>query len=255
MRIGLISDIHEDAANLELALRKLESLCDEVVCLGDIVGFTPDFYPFRPNANRCVELIRESCKIVIAGNHDIFAIKRIPEHCGNFMFPENWYSLSASEKKEIAEKKIWLYDNEIPAELNETNTAFLRETAEFRIISTELESIFFSHFMFPDITGSETLKPCTHKAIQAHISHIASQNCQTAFCGHTHTEGLWLASISKKSRFDFLRTPINLVPFDKKIIAEQTTFFSIPAIASGNRKSGFAVYDTTTREVFSCSLS
>ncbi len=255
MRIGLISDIHEDAANLELALSKLESICDEVVCLGDIVGYTPDFYPFKPNANRCVELVRKSCKIVIAGNHDIFAIKRIPEHCGNFRFPNNWYSLSAAKKKEIAGEKIWLYNNENPADLNEINTAFLHEVAEYHKISAESETIFFSHFMFPDITGSETLKPCTHKAIQAHISYISDQNCQTAFCGHTHTEGLWHATISKKNRFDFLRSPINLVPFDKKVVAEQTAFFSIPAIASGIRKSGFAVYDTTTREVFSCSLS
>ncbi|MBW6500994.1 MAG: metallophosphatase family protein [Bacteroidales bacterium] len=45
MRIGIITDIHENTATLTEALR-LASLnkCDEIACLGDIVGFEyPDF--------------------------------------------------------------------------------------------------------------------------------------------------------------------------------------------------------------------
>jgi diadenosine tetraphosphatase ApaH/serine/threonine PP2A family protein phosphatase len=49
---------------------------EDVVCLGDIVGYGP--WP-----NECVRLIRDSCSIVVQGNHDSGATNGTPEEYFN----------------------------------------------------------------------------------------------------------------------------------------------------------------------------
>ncbi len=44
MKLAIITDIHEDRVNLVKALRMIEKeACDEIACLGDIVGFSTPF--------------------------------------------------------------------------------------------------------------------------------------------------------------------------------------------------------------------
>jgi diadenosine tetraphosphatase ApaH/serine/threonine PP2A family protein phosphatase len=68
MKYAIISDIQ---ANLEALTKALEIIDeekpDEIVCLGDIVGY-------GANPNECVELVRSRCASVILGNHDAAAI-------------------------------------------------------------------------------------------------------------------------------------------------------------------------------------
>jgi len=62
--LGVISDIHGNATALEAALRVLAAArVERIVCLGDIVGYGPD-------PAKCIGLVRESCDVVLAGNHD-----------------------------------------------------------------------------------------------------------------------------------------------------------------------------------------
>lgn len=64
MRYGLISDIHGNLEALEAVLKEIDKFSvDEVLCLGDIIGYGPD-------PDRCVELVRKRAKTVLAGNHD-----------------------------------------------------------------------------------------------------------------------------------------------------------------------------------------
>ncbi len=47
MLLGVISDIHEDIIALEKALTFLEKRnCDQIICLGDIVGYANDLDGF-----------------------------------------------------------------------------------------------------------------------------------------------------------------------------------------------------------------
>lgn len=68
MRLAVISDIH---ANLEALTKTLEVMgqigVDEVMCLGDVVGY-------GANPNECLELIRERCSFILKGNHDAAAV-------------------------------------------------------------------------------------------------------------------------------------------------------------------------------------
>jgi diadenosine tetraphosphatase ApaH/serine/threonine PP2A family protein phosphatase len=61
----VIADIHANLAALEACLASIdEAGVDEVWCLGDVVGYGPD-----PDA--CTDLVRESCTLCLAGNHDL----------------------------------------------------------------------------------------------------------------------------------------------------------------------------------------
>lgn len=63
MKVALLSDIHSNLPALEAVLDEMPDDVDELVCLGDIVGYGP--WP-----SECVHLIQEYCNTVIQGNHD-----------------------------------------------------------------------------------------------------------------------------------------------------------------------------------------
>ena len=67
MRTALISDIHGNLDALQVVLADIDRRgVDEIVCLGDIVGY-------GPNPIECVDLIAERCTWSLMGNHD-FAV-------------------------------------------------------------------------------------------------------------------------------------------------------------------------------------
>jgi len=68
MRIAIISDIHSNLEALNRALKEIErEKVDEIVCLGDIVGY-------GANPNECVDIVRKTTDHVLLGNHDEAAI-------------------------------------------------------------------------------------------------------------------------------------------------------------------------------------
>jgi predicted phosphodiesterase len=72
MRVGVISDIHGNAAALESVLEALDGeRLDAVWCLGDLVGYGPD-------PNRCCELVAHRADLSLVGNHDLGVIGSIP---------------------------------------------------------------------------------------------------------------------------------------------------------------------------------
>ncbi len=65
MKIAVVSDIHGNRQAFEAVLDAIEaSPCEEMWCLGDLVGYGAD-----PDA--CVELARRHAAVCLAGNHDL----------------------------------------------------------------------------------------------------------------------------------------------------------------------------------------
>jgi len=65
VQIAIVSDIHGNRQAFHAVLDAIESSdCEEVWCLGDLVGYGAD-----PDA--CVELARRHAAICLAGNHDL----------------------------------------------------------------------------------------------------------------------------------------------------------------------------------------
>ena len=64
MKTAVISDIHSNIEALTAVFSDLEETgIERVICLGDIVGYGAD-------PDDCLNLIKEKCDIVVAGNHD-----------------------------------------------------------------------------------------------------------------------------------------------------------------------------------------
>jgi predicted phosphodiesterase len=72
MRVAIVSDIHGNRHAFEAVLDAIaDTECQEMWCLGDLVGYGAD-----PDA--CVALAREHAAICLAGNHDLGVRGTIP---------------------------------------------------------------------------------------------------------------------------------------------------------------------------------
>jgi predicted phosphodiesterase len=72
MRVAIVSDIHGNRHAFEAVLDAIEaSECEEMWCLGDLVGYGAD-----PDA--CVDLARKHAALCLAGNHDLGVCGAIP---------------------------------------------------------------------------------------------------------------------------------------------------------------------------------
>jgi predicted phosphodiesterase len=248
MKLGLISDIHEDIVSLAKALRLLEKAgCDEIACLGDIVGFSSPFYTYHNtrNANECIKLVSENVKYVVAGNHDHYAIRKLPFHVPGFELPSNWYSLPFHQRLEISQRKLWLYEeSELSALLNDSSAEFLNNLPEMLILDTGEFNIMLSHFLYPDITGITTKFLTQTQDFAPHLQLMHDNNTKLALFGHTHQAGLFVVNRSS--------THAQTV---KKISTNSSLYGAgIPAIASGKNYSGCAMLDTNNRTLFTFSL-
>ena len=66
---AFISDIHSNLEALKAVLADIDRKgYQEILCLGDIVGYGPDPRP-------CVDLVRKRCRFSLLGNHDEALIK------------------------------------------------------------------------------------------------------------------------------------------------------------------------------------
>lgn len=76
MRYAILSDIHGNVHALEMVLRSVKAdAVDQIVCLGDTVGYGPDPGP-------CIDLLLQNECTVIAGNHDLAVCEKI--ECATF---------------------------------------------------------------------------------------------------------------------------------------------------------------------------
>jgi predicted phosphodiesterase len=201
MKLGIISDIHEDVENLKKAFHVLEkNSCENIACLGDIVGFCVhyDRYSHNRDAKECLRLVKQNCNFIVVGNHDLFAAAKIPEYRGGFDFPHNWYSLSFKEKEQLSSGRVWLYHDELPSNLNEEDLAYIRSLPEFLKVNISEIRFMFSHFVLPDLTGSPTSFPKNIKSLSGHFEFMNQNECTISFCGHIHAEGMMLAYENKK---------------------------------------------------------
>lgn len=71
MKIAFISDVHGNLEALTVALDVLETYApDEIICLGDVVGYGAD-------PEECLELLQNRCSLILMGNHDAAVIGRV----------------------------------------------------------------------------------------------------------------------------------------------------------------------------------
>lgn len=240
MKLGFISDIHEDCIRLKEAFRILEKKrCAEIICLGDIVGFTLPFYKYinNRNAEECIKLIRENCSTVVSGNHDLYGVRKVPRFSSTFDYPENWYSLDYKTREKLSRRKIWLYeDSELPIAISDSSKEYLKNLPEFEIREIEKKNYFFSHFHFPDLTGSTLFFPTKRKHLDDHFAFTGERGCSFSFSGHGHPEGATI-----------FNDKISHLKFGRHDITDDRFWIVSPCTAKTSRLNGVMTYSTHER--------
>jgi predicted phosphodiesterase len=67
---AIISDVHSNIEALQAVLADIrERGAEEILCLGDIVGYGPD-------PEECIDLIERTCRFCLSGNHDYAVLTR-----------------------------------------------------------------------------------------------------------------------------------------------------------------------------------
>jgi len=248
MITGFISDIHEDVKSLERALKVLEvKNCDEIVCLGDIAGFSQPHYRYHHhrNASECLRLVRENCSLIIPGNHDLHACRITPQSDPGFSYPDNWYELDFAERSIMANGRIWLYeDDELESNFNEADKEYIVKLPEYNITKKGKMEVLLSHYLFPDLTGSSTRMLPDSKLERSHIEFMTGKNCDISFFGHSHVEGLWAFTDDGINIY----STVNIEKLGSPLAV------GLPCIADGRNEPGVATFDTLNGDIKSFRL-
>ncbi len=241
MILGFISDIHEDIVSLKRALTILDrEQCDRIVCLGDITGFSPLYYPYAltRDANACIELVRQNCSVVVTGNHDLFSAGLVPRNNAGIQYPDNWFAIDLADRMNLTNGQIWLYESEVPPTLTRENQDYLRSLPEAAAITVDGIRILLSHFLYPDVTGSLRKRLDDVCDYREHFWYMRKNSYNLSFAGHMHKEGFELVNGFGHREHGFR----------KKKIPAAASLIGLPAVAGGRTKNGTAVFNTDNFE-------
>lgn len=242
MKIGFVSDIHEDIISLKKGLDILyKENVDQIICLGDITGFSNPYYPYgtTKDANACVEMVRNHCAFVVPGNHDLFSAGRIPQYNAGVDYPNDWFELDVPDRVNLMKDKIWLYEHEISPELSEENLNYLANLPEYQVVTIDGFNILLTHFLYPDVSGSLRKRIDDIYDYRDHFLFMRQNNCTLSFAGHMHKEGFEVVNMLGYKEFGFKRKRINALE----------SFIGLPSLAGGRNKNGVTVFDTRVFEV------
>lgn len=258
MKIGIITDIHEDVAGLEKALKLLEKYqCDEIACLGDIVGFHPAFYSHieKRSALGCLNLIRQHCKWIVAGNHDLFAAKSTgSQKILDFNLGLVHFLSDFNQSYEGFSESWVSYEGELPSDLDEKAMQFILDLPHGIIPDLSGFRCMFSHYVFPDLTGSTLNFIKLGKELNLLRNFLTAHNLNISFTGHVHPTSLGIGFPKKITGARKYRPAIRQKPFSTLAIHPEQTLIILPGIAGNRQHCGFSILDTEQMELHTIPL-
>jgi predicted phosphodiesterase len=155
LRYLILSDIHSNLEAFEKCIEMADAKYEQVLCLGDVVGYGPD-----PNA--VIEGVRRAARVIIRGNHD--------KACAGITDARdfNRYARLAT---------LWTRE-----QLNAENLSFLRHLPPGPVALNGFQLVHGSpgdedEYLF----GRENALPV-----------LRNLSLQVAFFGHTHLQGGFL---------------------------------------------------------------
>ncbi len=211
MRYAIIGDIHANLAAFTAVLDDIERRgeVEKVWCLGDVVGYGPD-------PHECIELLRQTNHVCVAGNHDWAAIGKIDT-----------------------------------AEFNPDAAAACHWTAQ-QLSSTDVE--YLGNLPLVIEEGDFTLahgsprEPIWEYLLSTSMAKENFAYFKTQFClvGHSHVPLVFSYSESGDCSFSHFVTDIGLVLGKNRLIINPG---GVGQPRDGDPRASYAIYDTESRQV------
>ncbi|MFK7767901.1 MAG: metallophosphoesterase [Mariniblastus sp.] len=213
MKRAIISDIHGNFEALTAVLGRIGDLnIDEIICLGDIIGY-------GPNPLECLDSVIENCQLTILGNHDQAAIFD-PEGFNPVAMRAIFWTRTQLESDngdlEQADRR-WDFLGELPRRHDEGEYLFVHGSPRDPT----------NEYVFPETVYEKDL-----------LNLLMSRFEKVCFQGHTHIPGVFTeggAFVAPEERDHFFR-----LNGEKCMV----NVGSVGQPRDGNPRSCFVVLDT-----------
>jgi len=215
---AIISDIHANFEALTAVMGRIGDLnLDEVICLGDIIGYGPD--PVQ-----CLDTVMDNCQLTILGNHDQAAIFD-PEGFNPVAMKAIFWTREQLEKDHGDLAMIdrrWDFLGDLPRRHDEGEFLFVHGSP--RDATNE--------YVFPETIYEKEL-----------LKLLMSRFEKLCFQGHTHIPGVFTESgsfIAPEERDHFFR------------LDQEKCMINVGSVGQprdGNPRSCFVVLDTDEKTV------
>ena len=218
MKRAIISDIHGNFEALTAVMGRIGDInLDEIICLGDIIGYGPD--PVK-----CLDTVIEHCQMTILGNHDQAAIFD-PEGFNPVAMKAIFWTRDQLEKDSgdlVQMDRRWDFLGDLPRRHDEGEFLFVHGSP--RDATNE--------YVFPETIYEKDL-----------LKLLMSRFEKLCFQGHTHIPGVFTESgsfIAPEERDHFFR-----LDGEKCMV----NVGSVGQPRDGNPRSCFVVLDTEEKTV------
>jgi hypothetical protein len=136
-------------------------------------------------------------------------------------------------------------DNEIRCKLSDEAKGFLCSLKETEIRQYDNIRFLFSHFCYPDFSGSAIFFPRESFHLTKHFDFMKENNCKVSISGHGHPEGTIIVDENK----------FYLSDFGTHKLLDDTQWMVIPCVARTSRLNGVTILDTSSCELRTISIS
>ncbi len=169
MKRAIISDIHGNYEALTAVMGRISEIgTDEIICLGDIIGYGPD--PLR-----CLDIVMDKCQLTILGNHDQAAIFD-PEGFNPVAMKAIYWTreqLEGDTKDVDQADRRWDFLGELPRRHDEGEFLFVHGSPRDPT----------NEYVFPETVYEKDL-----------LTLLMSRFEKVCFQGHTHIPGVFTES-------------------------------------------------------------
>ncbi|OGN88812.1 MAG: hypothetical protein A2158_03660 [Chloroflexi bacterium RBG_13_46_14] len=211
MRYAIIADIHSNLTAFQAVLDDIQTQerVDKIWCLGDIVGYGPD-------PHECIELLRKTDHICVAGNHDRAVIG---------MLDLSGFNPNAAEAVE------WTIEK-----LSNGDITYLKNLPE-RI---EDDDFLLVH-------GSPR-EPIMEYILSVSVARQNFDCFRTKYCliGHTHVPQAYSLDEKNNCTVNRFLPTIKLITGNTRLIINPG---AVGQPRDGNPEASYAIYDNQTRVV------
>lgn len=158
MKIGIITDIHNNLNALESVLNEIENSCDCIICCGDIIGIGP--YPDKT----VQRMMKIKNLIAVRGNHESYLLEGIPNE----------------EHMDIEEMKHHEWEHK---QLSNSSIDFLKTLPYSRKFEIEGKKIVVTHYAMNDDNKYYSFRNNIEKM-------FSSIDADIIIYGHNHSKNI-----------------------------------------------------------------